>query len=115
MPFTVERGSSESGIEILTLNGRLTLGRELQNLEWTVEELIKSQKNRVVIDMAGVSFIDSAGIGILVGCHGSLTRAGGDLRLAAVTERVLEVFSVTRVDSILPLHSSADDAIKAFG
>lgn len=115
MPFTVERGSSESGIEILTLNGRLTLGRELQHLEWTVEELIKAQKSRVVIEMAGVSFIDSAGVGILIGCHSSLANAGGGLRLAAVTGRVAEVFSVTRVDSILSLHPSADDAVKTFG
>lgn len=114
MPFTVERGSSESGIEILKLNGRLTLGRELQHLEWTVEEIIKAQQNRVVLDMAGVSFIDSAGVGILIGCHGTLARAGGGLRLAAVTERVGEVFAVTRIDSILLIHPSADDAVKAF-
>ncbi|MBM3755450.1 MAG: STAS domain-containing protein [Acidobacteria bacterium] len=115
MPFTVERGSSESGIEILTLSGRLTLGRELQHLEWTVEEVIKAQKSRVVFDLAGVSFIDSAGVGILIGCHGSLANASGGLRLAAVNDRVGAVLSVTRVDSILSLHPSTDDAVKAFG
>ncbi len=115
MPFTVERGSSESGIEILTLSGRLTLGRELQHFEWTIDELIKAQKSRVVIEMAGVSFIDSAGVGILIGCHSSLANAGGGLHLAAVTGRVGEVFAVTRVDSILSLHPTADDAVKAFG
>ena len=109
----VDRRTLESGIEVITLGGSLTLGREAQNFEWSVEELIKNQKSRIVLDMADVSFVDSAGIGILVGCHGKVSAAGGKLRLANVGARVMNVLKITKVDSIMKTDSSVDEAVKA--
>ena len=79
MPLKVTQNKLDSGVEVLTLAGSLTLGRDAQNFEWTVEELIKNQARRIVIDLTEVSFVDSAGIGILVGCHGKVASAGGQL------------------------------------
>ncbi len=112
MPLKVDRNTLESGIEVFKIAGSLTLGRDAQQLEWSVEELIKSNKSRIILDLGDVSFVDSAGIGILVGCHGKAGAAGGQLRLSRVAERVLNVLRVTKVDSILHIDASTEDAIR---
>ena len=113
MPLKVDRSTLESGVEVIVLTGSLTLGRDAQSFEFMVEELIKSQHKRMVVNMAEVSFVDSAGIGIVVGCHGKVTTAGGKLRWAGVTPRVLNVLKITKVDSILHLDASVADSLKA--
>jgi anti-sigma B factor antagonist len=113
MPLKVDRTTQDSGVELFTLNGSLTLGREAQAFEWSVEELIKSGTTRIVLDMTNISFVDSAGIGILVGCHGKVSAAGGQLRLAAVNGRVMNVLKITKVDSIMLTDASVADSVKA--
>lgn len=115
MPLKVAHNKLDSGIEVLALAGSLTLGRDAQNFEWTVEELIKNQARRIVIDLTEISFVDSAGIGILVGCHGKVASTGGQLRLAGVAERVLNVFRITKVDSILHLDANVGESVRALG
>lgn len=113
MSLTVNRITLENGVEVMALTGSLTLGRDAQNFESSVEELVKDQKTRIVLDLSGVSFVDSAGIGILVGCHGKVSKAGGQFRLAGANDRVLNVLKITRVDSILLMDSTAAESTKA--
>ncbi len=113
MPLKVDRSSLESGVEVITLAGSLTLGRDAQNLESSVEELIKQQKTRIVLDMSEVSFVDSAGVGILVGSHGKVATAGGKLRMAGVTPRVLNVLRITKVDNLLALDENLAASLAA--
>lgn len=115
MPLKVVHTKQDSGTELLTLAGSLTLGRDAQNFEWTVEELIKNQARHIIIDLTEISFVDSAGIGILVGCHGKVASAGGQLRLAGAAERVLNVLRITKVDTILNLDASVADSVRSFG
>lgn len=115
MPLKVDRSTLDSGVECLTLAGNLTLGRDAQQLEWTVEELIKNQKTRIVFNLAEVSYVDSAGIGILVGCHGRAEAAGGQLRITGLAERVTLVLKVTKVDSILNIDPTFEDSVRNFG
>lgn len=113
MPLKVDRSSLESGVEVVTLGGSLTLGRDAQNFEFSIEELIKNQKTRIVLDLSEVTFVDSAGIGILVGCHGKVATAGGTLRMAGLTPRVLNVLRITKVDSILTLDDNVAASLAA--
>lgn len=115
MPLKVARQTLESGIEVFHLAGSLTLGRESQNFEWSIDELVTNRQNRIVVNLADVAFVDSAGIGILVGCHGKIAGAGGQFRLANVNSRVQNVLRVTSVDSILLLDGSVDDSVRAIG
>ena len=115
MALKFDRKSHESGVEILTLTGSLTLGRESQYLEETVCDLIGTGGSRVILDMTEVSFADSAGIGILVGCHGKASKAGSRFRLAAVGARVLNVLRITKVDSLLRIDANVADSVQAIG
>lgn len=112
MSLRVDRTSLDTGIEVLTLSGSLTLGRDAQHFEWTIEEMVKNQQNRIIIDLTAVPFIDSAGIGILVGCHGKVSSSGGQLRLAGLAERVLHVLRITKVDSIVLMDANVAAAVR---
>ncbi|MEE1758808.1 MULTISPECIES: STAS domain-containing protein [unclassified Streptomyces] len=67
----------------------------------------------VVVDMRGVSFMDSTGINILIAAHRNLTEAGGWLRLAAVTEAVLRTIQIVGVDSVIDCHDTLRQALDA--
>lgn len=113
MPLRVDRTTLESKIEVLTLSGSLTLGRDAQEFEKAVEQLASDGQNRIVVDLREVSFVDSAGIGILVGCHGKVTASGGKFRVAGAGSRVMNVLRITKVDSLLRVDASSEESIRA--
>lgn len=65
----------------------------------------------VVLDLAGVDFLDSTGLGVIIGILKRVRTQGGDLRLAAAPHRVTRVFEVTRLDRVLPMYDDVDAAI----
>lgn len=113
MSLKFDRGTLAGGVELLTLHGSMTLGRDSQSVEATVADLIAAGRARVIIDLHGVSFVDSAGLGILVSCHGKLASAGGQLRLCGLNDRILNVLKITKVDSVLHIDPTVADALGA--
>jgi len=82
-------------------------------LESSIQELTRNNQNRIVLDMSKITYLDSSAIGVMVGCHGSLRTARGQLRLAGVTSRVAAVFRMTGVDKLLSLDPTRDDSVSA--
>ncbi len=111
----IQQKQIEPHIAALELSGRMVMGRESQRIEWIIEDLVKRNITKVVFDMANVSYIDSAGVGILVGCTGKLKAAGGQLRLAGATDRVKEIFRMTGVDRVLSLDETIAAACTGLG
>jgi anti-sigma B factor antagonist len=100
-------------ITVVTCQGRIVEGEETAVLESCVNRLLPLQPH-IVLDLGGVSFVDSAGLGLLVRLHSSSRAAGGDLKLCALDERVRTVFTMTRLDTSLPLYESDTEAVTAF-
>lgn len=113
--MTVEQKTIDPDIQLIELNGRLVLGRESQRLEWQVEELVKAQKTKLILDMSQVPYVDSAGLGVLVGCNSKIKNAGGEMRVAAVEARVLQLIKLAFLDSIFLIDETVSDASKALG
>jgi anti-sigma B factor antagonist len=108
----VER-KMEPGITVVELSGRLALGRESQRIETIVDELGKSGSAKVVLDLTGVDYIDSAGIGLLALAAGKLKEAGGSMALVASEGRVLQLLNLTGMSSILKVHGDVQAAAAA--
>jgi anti-sigma B factor antagonist len=64
----------------------------------------------VVVDLAGVNFLDSSALGVLVAAHRELSGAGGTLKLAAPRAHVLKVFRITRLDDVIRVYESVEEA-----
>jgi anti-sigma B factor antagonist len=101
-------------IVVLEIKGRITLGRESKQLEWAVENLVGEGRKKVIFDLAGVTNVDSTGIGIIVMSSGKLKKAGGELRVAGATAHVEDVLKMTNIDQIVVLHPTTAAAAANF-
>jgi anti-sigma B factor antagonist len=101
-------------IVVLEMTGRITLGNDCKQVEWTTNRLVAESQRKVIFDLSGVTYIDSTGIGIIVMVAGQLKKAGGELRVAAANERVEQLLKMTNVDQIVGLHPTTVAASAGF-
>lgn len=101
-------------IVVLEITGRITIGRECKELEWATEDLVREKWRKVILDLTGVTYIDSTGIGIIVMSAGRVKEAGGELRVAGATGHVEQVLKLTNVDQIVRLHPTTVAASEGF-
>jgi anti-sigma B factor antagonist len=97
---------------LVTCTGRIVEGTEASELQSQVDALF-DEARYVVLDLAGIDFIDSSGLGLLVRLLNRARFAGGDLRICSVTPRLKEILRVTRLEKILPPYESSGHAIAA--
>ncbi len=100
-------------VTVLQLDGRLDAAEALQ-VKQRVESLIAKKNVRIVFDLGSVTFVDSSGLGSLVACLRSVSKADGDVRIAALKDQVRAVFELTRLHRIFEVFDAADDAVKSF-
>jgi anti-sigma B factor antagonist len=79
-------------------------------LRETVSEALSTGRTRIVVDFSGIDFVDSSGLGALIGCLKSARQAGGDLRIAQPTAQVSMVLQLSNLDRVLKSYSSAEEA-----
>jgi anti-sigma B factor antagonist len=102
---------SVDDVVVLEISGRMTLGRDCQQMEWKLEDLMREKRTKIVLDLSGVDHVDSSGVGIIMMCYGKAKKSGGDLRLAGVTgnvERVLRTVSLERIFQFYPTAAAAE-------
>lgn len=100
---------SRAGYAVITLAGRLTAsGAPL--LRNAVSDLVTAGEARIVIDMTQLQFVDSSGLGALVGGLKSARVAGGDLRIASVPDAVRTVLHLTNLDRVLRDYPTPESA-----
>jgi anti-sigma B factor antagonist len=103
----------EPDITVVELTGRLALGRESQRIESLVEELVRKGTQRVIVDMTGVEYIDSAGIGMIALASGKLKEIGGKLAIVAAEGRVLQLLNLTQMNTIVKVCPTVAEALDA--
>jgi anti-sigma B factor antagonist len=115
MLLQIEESRVEPDIALVELKGRLALGRESQRVEALADELVKSGRLKTILDLTGVDYIDSAGIGIVALISGKLKGAGGRLAIVAPAGRVLQMLTMTQMTRILSVSPTVADAMAVFG
>ena len=101
-------------ITVLKLTGRMHLGNRLSDAESAAASIIAEGKRKLVLDITGVDYIDSAALGMLLITTGNMRQAGGQVILAGAAQRVLDIVKVTHTGEVLNLQESVDAAVKAF-
>jgi len=100
----IETKQLESGIALVTISGRLVLGKDEERLESVTGDLIKQGQKKFVYDISALDYADSSGIGTLVSCLTNIKKAGGDLRMAGANTRMMRLFQMTGVQSLISLY-----------
>ncbi len=102
------------GIAVLDLDGRLVAGPEATSLAERVKQLVAGKKNRFLLNLQKVSYIDSTGAGSLVRCFSLAKSVGGDLKLAKPNEHFREVLRLTQLVKILEVYGNESEALASF-
>jgi anti-sigma B factor antagonist len=110
----IEQERIEPDIELVRLAGEIVLGPASQQVEMLIARLIVEGRTKVVLDMSGLTHIDSTAVGVIVRSLGLVRGAGGELRLASLPPRVLEVLHTTKLDRVIRLYPDAASAAQDF-
>lgn len=98
---------------IVDCNGRIVFGEEAGALRDFVKGALGKHK-QIVLNLKNVSYIDSGGLGTLVGLYTSAQSAGGDIRLSQLTQRVGQLLQVTKLVTVFASFDSDEAAVKSF-
>jgi anti-sigma B factor antagonist len=108
----VERTVSE--VTVLDLKGKMTLGEGDELLKDKINSLLSDGKKKLVLNLEGVPYIDSAGLGEIVRTFTTVSRQGGKLKLLNLTKRIEDLLSITKLLTVFETFDSETDAIKSF-
>jgi anti-sigma B factor antagonist len=102
------------GVTVLDFVGRITLGDESNQVRIKIKEVLGKGKSQIVLDLARVGHIDSAGLGMLMAGYTSAQNQGATLKLANLTKRFHELLNITKLVTIFATYDSVDAAVKSF-
>jgi anti-sigma B factor antagonist len=102
-----------NGVMVVYCSGRIVFGEETASLRETVKNLL-GENLQVVLNLGGVSYIDSGGLGTLVGLYTSAKAAGGNVKLANLTQRVRDQLVLTKLVTVFEFYDSEEQAVASF-
>lgn len=103
-----------SHVTILDVRGRIVLGDEIEQLRMAVRGLVTEGKKKIILNLADVDYIDSSGVGELVGCFTTVRNAGGELKLLNLSQKVHDVLHVTKLYTVFDIKDDEFHAVKSF-
>lgn len=99
---------------VLAVTGELDVATAPQ-LRQEAVRLSAAGRNHLVVDLSGVDFLDSTGLGVIVGVVKRVRTHGGELAVAGAEDHVMKVFEITRISDVVPMFAAADEACASFG
>ena len=100
---------------IIALSGKVIGGPELMEVKDVFQKAVDQEKNKVLLDLGKVKWMDSSGLGVIVSGHTTLSRAGGALRILNATRKIHELFIITKLITIFETFTDEQEALNSFG
>ena len=101
-------------VMILDLKGKITLGEGDEALKDKINSLILQNRKRILLNLADVPYIDSAGLGEIVRTYTTVSRQGGQLKLVNLTKRITDLLSITKLLTVFETFDTESEAVKSF-
>jgi anti-sigma B factor antagonist len=105
---------SVGDVKVLDLKGRVTLGEGDELLKDKINSLLNQGHKKIVLNLAEVPYVDSAGLGEIVRTYTTVSRQGGSLKLLNLTKRITDLLSITKLLTVFETFDSETDAIRSF-
>lgn len=106
---------TQGDVSILDLDGNLALGPAVSTFRDHVQDLVEAGQKKILVNLLRVAFVDSSGIGSMVGAHTSLESAGGQCKFYGAQPRVLQALKMTHMIEIFDMHEKEESALTSFG
>ena len=104
----------KGGVTIIDVNGKLTLGEGTGALRTKIRELADGGSKRIVLNMADVAYMDSSGLGELIGAHTTVVTAGGEIKLLNLAKRVHDLMELTKLYTVFESFEDEGAAVDSF-
>jgi anti-sigma B factor antagonist len=101
-------------VTILDLNGKVTIGEGSVALRNAIRRLLGEGKNKILLNLGGVGYIDSSGIGELVSSFTAVNKEGGTLKLLNLTQKIQDLLAITKLLTVFDVFDSEADALKSY-
>ena len=111
MKFTTRQ---VDGVTILDLSGRITLGEGSITLREAVKDVLAKGAKSILLNLAGVDYIDSSGLGELVSAYTSVKNQGGELKLLHLTTKVHDLLQITKLYTVFDIMDDETSAVGSF-
>ena len=105
---------SVGGVVVIDLSGKITLGEGTEALKDKVNSLVNQGQKNLVLNLAGVSYMDSAGLGVVMAAYTTAKRQGGQVKLLSLTKRISDLLAITKLSTIFETFDSETDAVASF-
>ena len=101
-------------VTVLDMTGKITIGEGSVNLRTAIRRLLEEGKKRILLNLAGVSYIDSSGIGELVSSYTAINKEGGQLKLLNLTQKIQDLLTITKLLTVFDVYDSEAEALNSF-
>jgi anti-sigma B factor antagonist len=103
----------QGNITVIALEGNLMGGPDASTLNSTLHHLLEQGKKHVVLDLSKVQFINSSGLGLLIGGVNAMRSAGGSLKVAGASDKVRALIKITKLEPVFELYPTVAEAVAA--
>ena len=101
-------------VTILDMSGKITIGEGSVALRTAIRRLLEEGKKRILLNLAGISYVDSSGIGELVSSYTAINKEGGQLKLLNLTQKIQDLLTITKLLTVFDVYDSEADALNSF-
>ena len=101
-------------VNVISVEGNIKGGQGVINLHSTIKGCLESKTDKIVVDLKGVEWMGSVGIGILICCLTAVKNAGGDMRLSGINDKIHELLQMTKLDKIFDIYPDAQKAVGSY-
>jgi anti-sigma B factor antagonist len=108
----VER--SVNDVTILDLHGKILIGEGDDALREAVTKLVDGGKTKILLNLADVPYVDSAGLGEIVRCYTTVSRKNGKLKLVNLTKKIQDLLAITKLLTVFETYDSEEDGVRSF-
>jgi anti-sigma B factor antagonist len=105
---------SVGGVVVVDVTGKITLGDSTELLKDKVNSLVNQGYRNLVLNLAGVPYMDSAGLGVMRAAYTTVKRHGGHVKLLGLTKRITDLLSITKLATIFETFDAESDAVGSF-
>jgi anti-sigma B factor antagonist len=102
-------------VTILDLSGKVTIGEGSVALRNAIRRLLGEGKNKILLNLANVNYIDSSGIGELVSSFTAVKKEGGNLKLLSLTQKIQDLLAITKLLTVFETFDDEGSALASFG
>ena len=101
-------------VTIVTPKGMLLGGKETDELQGKIKELVEAGHKKLLINLGQTTFLNSVSLGVLIGAHSSYAKRGAEMKLCQVDKKIQNIFVVTKLSLVFDVFESCEEATKSF-